>query len=323
MKKDIVHFMTVLCIFFPVFQSPAVIQKQKIILDCDLGGDIDDAFAVALVLASPELEVLGITLDHGLTRDRAKIACRMLYETGLEYIPVAAGRQTPSVLGQDTALDRYQPQFYWAKGFEKIKPVGTPAADFIIQNLRKYPHEVILFTVGPLPNIGDVIQKDPEALKMAKAVYSMFGSFYMGYGRDPVPSAEWNVKADVASAKRFVSSGAPVTFAGLDVTTFVKLEMDRRIKLLMRQSPLTDALCGLYALWGRETPTLYDPVAVGMVLWPELFTTRPACVNVVDGGFTVVDEGREPNCRIGVSIQTEEFLNRLMKRFLEQNLARP
>ena len=297
-------------------------KKQKIILDCDLGGDIDDAFAVALVLSSPELDVLGITLDHGLTPERARVACRMLYETGLERIPVAVGRVTPSVVGEGEKPDAFQPQFRWAEGFDKIKPVPAPAADFIIQTLRRFPNEVVLFTVGPVPNIGDVIQKDPGALKLAKAVVSMFGSFCMGYNQGPIPSAEWNVRADVASARRFAASGAPITYAGLDVTTFVKLEADRRLKLLMRQSPLTDALCGLYVLWGRETPTLFDPVAVGMVLWPELFTFRPAHVRVIEGGFTVIDEGKEPNCRIGVSIQKEEFLNRLMKRLLEQNLGR-
>ena len=90
----------------------------------------------------------------------------------------------------------------------------------------------------------------------------------------------------------------------------------------MRQSPLTNALCGLYTLWGNEIPVLYDPVAIGMVLWPELFETRPAHVRVIDGGFTIVDENKEPNCRLGVSINKDEFLKRLMERLLKQNLGR-
>ena len=72
--------------------------KQKVIFDCDLGGDIDDAFALALVLASPEFEVLGVTLDHGMTDKRAQVACRFLYECGLEHIPVAIGRPTAQVV---------------------------------------------------------------------------------------------------------------------------------------------------------------------------------------------------------------------------------
>ncbi len=296
--------------------------KQKIILDCDLGGDIDDAFAMALILSSSELEVIGITLDHGLTEKRAQVACRLLYETGKEEIPVAVGRQTSNVVGEGNEPGVYTPQFYWAEGFSKVKPIATPAADFILQMLHKYPREIILFTVGPVPNIGDLLDKDPTALKLAKGVYSMFGSFFLGYGNNPIPSAEWNVRADVASAKRFAASAINTTYAGLDITTFVTLDEKQRLKLLMRQSPLTIALCGLYALWGSETPVLYDPVAIGMVLWPDLFETRPAHVRVIDGGFTVVDEGKEPNCRLGVSINKDEFLKRLMDRLLKQNLGR-
>jgi len=300
----------------------AVPNKQKILLDCDLGGDIDDAFAMALVLTSPEFEVLGITLDHGLTEKRAQVACKLLYQVGMEHIPVAVGRQTPNVIGKEQELGPNSPQFRWADGFSRIKPIKTPARDFIIETLRKYPHEVILFGVAPVPNLADVIEKDPEALKLAKHVYSMFGSFYMGYNAGPVPSAEWNVAADVASAKQFTSSGAPITYAGLDITTFVTLEEKQRLKLLMRQSPLTNALCGLYTLWGNETPVLYDAVAVGMALWPDLFKTRAAHVRVIDGGFTVIDESQPPNSEIGVSINKEEFLKRLMGRLLEQNLGR-
>src|SRR5262249_50962363 len=250
--------------------------KQKIILDCDLGGDIDDAFAMALVLTSPEFEVLGITLDHGLTEKRAQVACKLLYQTGMEHITVAVGRQTPEVVGKDTELGPTSPQFRWADGFSRLKPSKTSARDFIIETLRKYPHEVILFGVAPVSNLADVIEKDPEALKLAKHIYSMFGSFFIGYNGGPivsetlelakhfysafgsflmgynggsVPSAEWNVAADIASAKKFASSGASITYAGLDITTFVTLEEKLRLKLLTRQSPLTNALCGLYTLW--------------------------------------------------------------------------
>ena len=289
-------------------------EKQKIIFDCDLGDDIDDAFALALVLASPEFEVLGVVMDYGYTEKRAQIACRMLYETGLEHIPVVVGRQTHQ---------NYSPQFHWGEGFKKVKSIKQSAADFIIENLQKYPNEVILFTVGPVPNMADVIKKDPDALKLAKHICSMFGSFYMGYDGGPIPDAEWNVHTDIESAKLFAASGAPITYAGLDITTFVKLEEDLRLKLLMRQSPLTNSLCALYSLWGGETPTLYDVVAVGMALWPELFTTRPAHVKVINGGYTVIDEGKEPNCEVGVTINKQEFLSRIMERYLHQNLERP
>ncbi|HBQ83304.1 MAG TPA: nucleoside hydrolase, partial [Bacteroidales bacterium] len=162
--------------------------KQKIIFDCDLGSDIDDAFALGLILASPEFEVLGIVMDHGLTDKRAQVAGKMLYMTDREDIPIVVGRKTTQVVGSDQPAE-YSSQYYWAEGFNKVRPVTKSATEFIIENLKKYPDEVILITVGPVTNIGDVIRKDPEAIKLAKHVYSMFGSFYTGYGtvEDPNP----------------------------------------------------------------------------------------------------------------------------------------
>jgi inosine-uridine nucleoside N-ribohydrolase len=173
----------------------------------------------------------------------------------------------------------------------------------------------------------DLLKKDGEALKLARRVVSMFGSFYMGYNGGPIPDAEWNVRADVGAAKQFVNSGAKITYAGLEVTTMVKLGEEERMRLLYRKSPLTDALCGLYSLWRYEPyakpdPTLFDAVAVGMVLWPELFTTRKAHIKVLDGGYTVIDESLPPNAEIGMTIQKDEFIRRIMERYLKQNLMR-
>ncbi|MFZ1976822.1 MAG: nucleoside hydrolase [Bacteroidota bacterium] len=302
-------------------------EKQKIIFDCDFGGDIDDAFAVALVLNSPEFEVLGFVMDHGNTPLRARTILKMLYETGREDIPVVAGNPTPAVVGVDKEIAAPTNQFLWSEGFNKTKALNVQAADFIISNLRKYPNEIILFTVGPVCNIKEVIKKDKDVLKLAKKIVSMFGSFHMGYNGGPVPDAEWNVRADIEASKMFASSGAEIVYAGLDVTTFVKLNEANRSRLLMRQSPLTNALCGLYSLWLFESfanpdPTLYDVVAVGYVLWPELFSSRKSHVNVDDNGYTVMDDSKKPNAEILMSINKDEFIKRVMERYLKQNLGR-
>jgi inosine-uridine nucleoside N-ribohydrolase len=296
---------------------PASAQgKQKVIFDCDLGDDVDDAYALAMLLAAPQLEVLGVVMDYGNTAKRGQMASRLLYEIGREDVPVVIGRHTK---------DHYSAQFYYGEGFEMKKPIQQGAADFIIENLRKYPNEVVLITVGPVPNIADVIDKDPEALKLAKKVYAMFGSFYVGYNDRPVPAAEWNVRADVEASRKFAASGADIVYAGLDIT-FVKFAEDLRRQVDQRRTPLTDFLSASYTLWNRDKswpdPTLFDPVAIGMLLWPELFTTRPAHVRVIDGGFTVIDEGKEPNSHVGMSIRKEEFLNRLMDLYMQQNMGR-
>ena len=213
--KPILKLFTALFLSIIIAANFSMAQKQKVILDTDIGSDIDDAFAVALLLASPEFKILGIVTDFGNTPERARIVSRMLYETGNENIPVVIGEQTG---------DHYDEQFNWGKGFDKVTPVEQSGSDFIIEQLNQYPDEVILFTVGPVTNIGNVVEKYPDALEKAKKVYSMFGSFYMGYGKHPVPSAEWNVRADVDASRKMVNAGADITYAGLDVTTFVNLE---------------------------------------------------------------------------------------------------
>ena len=150
----------------------------------------------------------------------------------------------------------------------------------------------------------------------------MFGSFYIGYNTTPNIDAEWNVKVDIPASKKFVNSGADIVYAGLDITAMVKLDKVKRDLLLMRQSVLTNALSALYTLWDNETPTLFDPVAIGMIIYPELFKTKKVNTYVDDKGFTRIDETKPPNAEIGTWVNTNEFLKRTMKKFLLQNLER-
>ncbi|QKZ15861.1 nucleoside hydrolase [Spirosoma sp. KUDC1026] len=293
---------------------------MKVIFDCDLGDDIDDAYALALLCASPDLEVLGVTTCYGRTDDRARLACQLLYDWGLDSIPVVMGRDTRQM---NERANWYADQFHYAKNFTHKKPIQQPAVDFIREQLRKYPGQVTVISVGPVQNMADLIKRDPEALKLAKRVVAMFGSFHIGYNGSPTPDKEWNVFVDVPAAKQFVNCGVPITYAGLDVTTFVKADAAFRQKLLMRQSPLTSALCGLQPLWNYDRdPVLYDAVAVGMVLWPDLFKTQPGHVTVDDAGYTRLVANQTPNAEISTYIDTPKFLERLMRVYMTQNLRR-
>ena len=316
------------CIIFAAFMSfQGNAQKQKVIFDCDLGGDIDDAFAVALLLTSQEeCEILGITLGHGNTPGRGEMAMKLLYETGMDHIPVYLGDHTPTVVGEDTVPEGPSTQMIWSAGFDRIRPGKEHAADFMVRMLNRYPGEVILCTVGPVDNIAAMLEKDPHILKKAKRVVSMLGSIEKGYGGGD-PSAEWNVRGNIRAAKMLLQSGANLTLAPLDVTDHVILGDDYLLAVAMRNTPLTDALGSLYALWYRHadwavTPKMFDGAALGMILWPDLYTTRKAFVYVDEQGYTRVDESREPNCTVGVTIQDREFIDRMVRRILEQDLGR-
>ena len=317
----------VLFVFTFFLQFTLTAQKQKVIFDCDLGGDIDDAFAVALLLTSQEeFEILGITLGHGNTPGRAELACKILYETGMGHIPVYMGDHTPTIVGEQTEPEGPSTQMIWSKGFDKLLPRKVHAADFIIRSLNQYPDEVILFTVGPVDNIASILDKDPDVLKRAKRIISMFGSIEVGYGGGkPVP--EWNVRGSIEAGKRLMTSGAQITLAPLDITDHVIMGEDYLAAIAMRNTPLSDAISSLYALWYRHadwavSAKMFDGVAIGMVLWPELFTTREVFVYVDDKGFTRVDKNKEPNCHVGITIKEKEFIDKMALRILHQNLQR-
>jgi len=310
-----------------ILSFATIAQRQKVIFDCDLGGDIDDAFAVALLLCSQEeFEILGLCMDHGNTPGRGRVAAKILYETGFDDIPVYLGEHTPTVVGVGTELEGESTQFLWAEGFDQLKPKEMSASDFIIESLNKYPGEIILFTVGPVDNIGEVVDKDPEALKNAKQVVSMFGSIDIGYGGG-APSPEWNVFGSLEASKKFINSGANILLAPLDITDHVILGNEYLTAIFNRNTTLTDALGSLYALWYRNAawathPKMFDGVAIGMVLWPELFETKEVFVYVDDKGFTRVDKNKDPNCTVGIGIKKDKFINLMFRKIVNQNFRR-
>src|SRR5579864_235953 len=121
----------------------------KIIIDTDIGDDIDDAFAVALALRSPELQILGITTTFGDTEMRAKLLDRLLGEVGRTDIPVAAGPPTPP----KTAFT----QLRYAQGGHFAKPSHPDAVTFLLEQIRQHPGEITLVCIGPLVNVGAAI----------------------------------------------------------------------------------------------------------------------------------------------------------------------
>ena len=311
-------------------------EREKVLFDCDIGSDIDDAYALALLLASPEIELVGVTVGHARTADRAPLALRMLRETGLDRIPVYVGRETPLVTLRDGRPHEqfseapYNRQFHWARGFDELRPQEQPAAEFIVETLNAAPGEITLLTVGPVTNVGDALELDPDVLRNAKRVVSMYGSIRSGYdGGDA--QREWNVLADAASSAVFDAAvqrgGADVVYIPLDVTDHVRLDAERRLHLHMRGTPLTDAVTALYSLWRNEernqtTPRLFDAVAVGYLLWPDLFGTESGRVTVDERSMTLLEPGAEPASTVALEIDDAAFIQRMVDRFLEQNLRR-
>jgi purine nucleosidase len=288
---------------------------ELVIIDTDIGDDIDDAFAIGLALQSSEVKVLGITTAWGNTALRARLVTRFLRETGHAGIPVAVGQEKYPAKGTLS--------FSQAKYAEREPEVKLPAAvDFILGEIQKHPGEITLLAIGPETNLGAAIERDPETFRKLKRVVLMGGSVYRGYAGFPYPTAtpkpmpEWNILCDVGAAQKVFTSGVPLYVLPLD-STQIKLQELERAWLFSRGSALTDALTVLYHEWSyetkQETPTLFDAVAVGFAIRPEVCPTKAMRLRVDAEGSTKVESG-EANAQVCLVSDTDVFLRFYMGR---------
>ena len=284
-------------------------SPEKIIIDTDIGDDVDDAFALALAVKSPELEILGVTTTFGDTETRARIVDRFLGEIGRPEIPVLAGKST--------ATKNPMSQRRYADTGRFTKSSHPDAAEFILDQIRKHPNEITLIAIGPLMNVGAAIDQDPATFRKLKRVVLMGGSVRRGYGdlgyTPPVPPMpEWNILNDIPSAQKLFASGVPLFVMPLD-STQLKMDEVKRAFLFTQGTPLTDQLTVLYHLWGQETPTLFDPMTIAFVLRPQLCPVQPLHIRVDEKGFTREEPGT-PNAQVCLDSNSEDFFRFYLKR---------
>jgi|SRR5581483_1651414 len=289
--------------------------RDKVIIDTDIGDDIDDSFALALVLSSPEIDLLGVSTAWGNTQLRARIVDRMLCETGKNEIPIFAGIPSTSKIGMDEAP--------WAEEMPAPdKPYGS-SLDFILDRIRRYPNQITLLAIAPFINVGALIERDPDTFRKLKRVVIMGGSVYKGYndlgympGHGPDP--EYNIYSDIPAARRLFASGVPLFVMPLD-STQIKLEGYERELIFSHGTPLTDALALLYHHWGQQTPTLYDAVAAAFAIDPQLCPVTPLRLEIDDKGYTRPVAGA-PNAQVCLKSNFDDFLHFYLGRVLRQNL---
>ena len=201
--------------------APAFAGRQLAILDTDIGDDIDDAFALALALHSPELHLLGVSTAYGDTELRARLLDRYLGAVGRKDLPIAAGVATPhdNVFTQAAYARRARP---WKH---------ADAVGYMLGQIRTHPGQITLIAIGPLFNIQAAIERDPVTFAKLKRVVLMGGSIDRGYdgkaGERRPPDAEWNINRDPAGARALLASGVPVFMMPLD-STQIHLETTAR-----------------------------------------------------------------------------------------------
>jgi inosine-uridine nucleoside N-ribohydrolase len=262
------------------------VMGQPVIIDTDVGDDIDDAFALAIALQDPRLEVIGITTAWGDTRTRTLLVRRLLATLGRQKVVVAQGPATPS----KTPFTQKK----WAMGAVDTAP-APDAIEFIADQVRKRPGEITLIALAPLSNIEALQRRDADAVHKLKQVVLMGGSVHAGYnegGAIPVtqPSAEYNVVSAPQGLRILLESGIPVRMFPLD-STQIKFDEVRRDRLFAYGSPASDALTLLYHQWRLYngwsiTPTLFDVVPVTALLQASTCPVTNMRITVDEHGYT-------------------------------------
>ena len=304
-------------------------MSTPVLIDCDPGHD--DAMALLLALASPELDLLGVSTVHGnqtLEKTTAN-ALRVLEFAGHGNVPVAAGADRPLVrepmvaasVHGETGLD----------GPDLPPPAGAPATlhavDFLADRLRMAGGPVTLIPTGPLTNIALLLSRHPDVAGDIERIVLMGGAIAEG---NVTPAAEFNIWVDPEAAARVFASGLDVTMVGLDVThrALMGPEHADRLKAMGRVGAMVAELWAFYHQFHSRvyefpgTP-IHDALAVAHVIRGDLLSTEHRnveidCASELCRGRTVVDlwriSGREPNAHVAVEVEGDAFLDLLVER---------
>ena len=275
----------------PPTPSPSSVPAKKIpvILDTDIGDDIDDTWALVMLLKSPQMDVKLITTTYGKSVYRAKIIAKLLTVANRTDIPIGMGA------GGSDGTGGQQP---WVKDFDlagykgKVHKDGVQA---LIDAINASPSPVTIISIGPSNTVAAALERQPGIAAKANFV-GMQGSVHKGYdGGKPVP--EWNVKANVPAAQKvFSAPWRQAVITPLDTCGLVNLSGERFQKLAASNDPLVKALLENYRIWAKNdkvdaSSTLFDTVAVYLALpGPKpLLEMEELRIKVTGDGMTVID----------------------------------
>ncbi len=260
----------------------------KIILDTDIGTDIDDAAALTLCLHSPEIDLVGVTATYGHMDVRVPLIMKILDLAGRKHIPVAAGCTTTLLRDRAIYWGGFEGKGFLAPGDPVYTPIAEHAIDFIARMARQYPKEIILVPIGPLTNIALSIIRYPELPDSLHSIVLMGGSCRVGGNAADLPPVEHNIGSDPEAAKVVFESGIPLTVIPLDVTMKTWISKQDIQQIRAANMPHTNGLCDMFDVYfdviHRDTTHMHDPLAVAMTFEPSLCAMRRFQVRVETRG---------------------------------------
>ncbi|MCP4753597.1 MAG: nucleoside hydrolase [Proteobacteria bacterium] len=315
-------------------------EKTKIIIDTDIGDDIDDALAISFALNCPEIEIVGITTVFKNTELRAKMTKKLLQLHGRDDIPVYAGCSQPLMM----TVDRHEIPI---QHFDELNDVAyetdMDGVDYIIETVMKSDGDIVLAGIGPLTNIAMALVKNPEIKEKIKEIVWMGGAFYFHF-------VTWNSIWDPEAVKIVFESGVPVTAVGRDVCQRIVLKPDKVERICSHDHPINRFMATLFEGWRKRfdigvdleqlkpymNPIVYDALALYGVFGRDFLKFRREKVVVeTKGEFTrgftllcdrtypfwgkgIIDPllADKPPIQVAYEVDVEGFIDFFMKRML-------
>ena len=302
-----------------------------VVLDTDIGNDIDDTWALALLLNSPEFDIKLITTSTSDTLTKAKIVAKLLEKANRTDIPIGVGEP----IGDTKTYQSGWVKDYWLSSYPgKVDYDGVGCLIDVIMNS---PEPITLIAIGPLPNISEALRREPRIAGKADFV-GMHGSIYKGYGNSDKIAPEHNVKTfPKASQKVFEASWKSMMITPLDTCGIVRLEGDKYQKILQSKNPVAQAVIDSYRVWSKRpgfpannsdkpeirSTILYDTVAVYLAMSTELVKMEKLPIRITDDGYTVIDKegGSIVNCAIEWN-DLEAFEDFLVERLVNKKAVK-
>jgi inosine-uridine nucleoside N-ribohydrolase len=271
-----------------------------VILDTDIGDDIDDTWAICQMLGSPELDLKLVTVAAHNTPLKARLAAKILERAGRTDIPLGIGKQTKdSPINQEKWIDGYTLDQY--KG-----TVHQDGVQALIDTINAAKEPVTLCAIGPLTNLGEALKRDPSIAKKARLVL-MFGSVRIGYAGKATPDPEWNVVCDIPAAQAVFAAPWDITIAPLDTCGNLRLDGEDYARVVKSETKRARIVVENYELWKNRdqhpkdsSSILFDTEAVYLCWSTDLLTMETVKLRVDDKGMTVEDpKGRPVHCALG------------------------
>lgn len=308
-------------------------SPQKIIIDCDPG--LDDAIALLLAFASPELDILGITVAAGnVGLEQTVKNTRLLVDLAGVSLPIHPGCPAPLFRRLETAAHIHGES--GLKGAEHLPPPRAPVSDehavpALIRHLRAAaPGEIILACTGPLTNLAAALIQAPDSAAAIARVVVMGGGVAQG---NATPAAEFNFLTDPHAAQIVCRSGVPLEIIPLDLTWQAEASPARLKPLVGVETEVARTVLSMMAAYGRkgrhadsDGPPLHDPCVIGHILWPDLMRGQRGGVGVDvlpgpnEGRLTAdwwgVAKPPLPQALILTEIDADGFFARLCDRLL-------